>query len=92
MLGRDRDDTVAAFRRLSRRVPFSAQLSASVALPVKATLPPFRPIARSTCLRATSIAASASWPQRDGECGLANFSSIHGCIAFATSGATGVVA
>jgi hypothetical protein len=62
-------------------VPFSAQLSASVALPVKATLPPFRPIAFSTCFRAISIAAAASWPHREGECGLANFSSIYGCIA-----------
>jgi len=73
-------------------VPLSAQFSASVALPVKATLPPLRPIASSTRLRATSIAASASLPHREGECGLANFSSIQGAIAFATSGATGVVA
>jgi hypothetical protein len=73
-------------------VPLSAQFSASVALPVNARLPPLAPMAFSTRLRATSIAASASCPQRDGECGLANFSSIQGCIAFATSGATGVVA
>ena len=37
-------------------------------------------------------AAAASRPQRDGEWGLANFSSIHGRIASAASGATGVVA
>ncbi len=73
-------------------VPLSAQLIASVALPVKASEPPAKPIAASTWSRATSIAAAASRPQRDGECGLANFSSIHGRIAAATSGATGVVA
>jgi hypothetical protein len=73
-------------------VPLSAQLIASVALPVNATLPRPRPMARSTWRRATSTAASASCPHFDGECGLANFSSIHGCIALATSGATGVVA
>ena len=45
---------------------------------MKATLPPWRPIAATTCFRATSIAAAASRPQREGECGLANLSSIHG--------------
>src|SRR5436305_1891886 len=79
-------------RRATLAHPQGAQLIASVALPVKATLPPLSPSACSTCLRATSIAASASLPQRDGECGLANFSSIHGCMALATSGAGGVVA
>ena len=90
MFGRDGDDAVAPCTRSI--VPLSAQLSASVALPVKASDPPLSPIARSTWLRATSIAAAASLPQRDGEWGLANFSSIHGCIAAATSGASGVVA
>ena len=45
----------------------------------------------SICSRATSIAAAASRPHVDGLCGLANFSAIHGRIAAATSGATGVV-
>ena len=71
MLGGDRDDSVRPLGAFST-VPFSAQFSASVALPVKATLPPVSPIAPSTCARATSIAASASRPQREGECGLAN--------------------
>ena len=79
MLGGDVMIRLRCLARAFSTVPLSAQLSASVALPVKATLPPFEPDrVRSTCLRATSIAASASWPQREGECGLANFSSIHG--------------
>jgi hypothetical protein len=91
MLGGERNDPITALGAFSA-LPFSAQLRASVAPPVKTTVPPLRPIAFSTCLRAMSIAASASWPQRDGEWGLANFSSIHGRIALATSGASGVVA
>jgi hypothetical protein len=73
-------------------VPLIAQLIASVALPVKASEPPLSPIACSTCLRATSIAAAASRPSREGEWGLAYFSSSHGRIAAAASGASGVVA
>ena len=42
MLGRDGDDPVAASSAAFSTVPLSAQLSASVALPVKATLPPLQ--------------------------------------------------
>jgi hypothetical protein len=55
-------------------------------------LPPLSPSVFSTCARASSIAAAASRPQREGEWGLANLSRSHGCIASATSGAIGVVA
>ena len=92
MLGRDGDDPVAALGGAFSTVPLSAQLSASVALPVKATLPPSSPIACSTCSRATldrrrGLASPARRRMRVGE-----LSSIHGRIASATSGATGVVA
>ena len=90
MLGRDGDELASLGSRSN--VPLSAQLSASVAPQVKAKRPPAGPSARSTWSRATSIAAAASRPSATGQCGLANFSSIHGRIAAATSGATGVVA
>ena len=47
-------------------VPLSAQLSASVAPPVKASEPPSSPIAASTWSRATSTAAAASLPEARG--------------------------
>jgi hypothetical protein len=85
--------TVTSRRRPDRsNVPLRAQFSASVAPEVKAKRPPDRPSVSSIRSRATSIAAAASRPQRDALWGLANFSSIHGRIAAAASGATGVVA
>lgn len=91
MLTRQSDDPVAPARCLfNRSLKCPVQRFGGASCESDAS--PFRPIAFSTCLRATSIAASASRPKRDGECGLANFSSIQGPIALATSGATGVVA
>ena len=86
MLGRESDER-APLGLLEDT--FSAQLSASVAPEVKAKRPPGRPIAASTRPRATSIAAAASRPQRDGMCGVANFSSNHGRIAASHFGCNG---
>ena len=69
---------------------FAVDVFSRYALPSHRLLPD--PLDGSIRSRATSMAAAASRPQRDGLCGLANFSSIQGRIAAATSGATGVVA
>ena len=90
MLGRD-GHQLAALRAVSI-VPLIAQLSASVAPAGEGKAPAGQADRLLDLLPRNLDGRGASWPQREGVCGLANFSSIQGRIAAATSGATGVVA
>ena len=91
MLGREGDDPVAAVRRLLERAlerPVERLGRASGEGEAAAVQPDrLLDLLARDLDRRRGLAAPAR-----GECGLANFSSIHGRIASATSGATGVVA
>ena len=93
MLGRDRDEVIAAVAAAHARAPLIARLFDSVAPLVKTISPAVAPISAATSRRAASTASCAFQPYACWRlAGLPKCSVKYGSIASSTRGSTGVVA